>query len=222
MEQPCYKCGQSVEEGTPFCPHCSAPQIRVVVTDAVATPLISAAGAASTDSPALSSSHPLSATALPTHWADTLKPGALAALVAALLMVLGLNPFVAMISAGFLAVVFYRQRQPGAPITPRVGSRLGAVSGLLWFGLSVALQGTLVLLLHKGPELRDEALKRIQQTAPNTSDPQVQAWFEYFKTPAGLTVLLVLAVIFAFVAALILGVLGGALAGAVLSRREKG
>ena len=39
MEQPCYKCGQTVEEGIPFCPHCSAPQIRVVVAEPAPPPL---------------------------------------------------------------------------------------------------------------------------------------------------------------------------------------
>ena len=36
MEQPCYKCRQLVEEGRPFCPHCGAPQIRVLVAEPVA------------------------------------------------------------------------------------------------------------------------------------------------------------------------------------------
>jgi hypothetical protein len=135
-------------------------------------------------------------------------------------MVLGLNPFVAMISVGFLTVVFYRQRQPGTPVRAGVGARLGALGGLLWFGMSVILQGLLVVV-GKGPDMREEMLKKVQQTASGTNDPQVQALFEYFKSPAGLTVMIVLAFIFAFLAALVLGVLGGALGGTIFGRRDK-
>jgi hypothetical protein len=221
MEQPCHKCGQAVEEGIAFCPHCSAPQIRVVVAEPVAGTVSSATAAASNDSIALAAPPTLPGIALPMRWSATVTPCALAAVLASVPMILG-HPFVAMASVGVLAVVFYRQRQPGIATRAGLGARLGALSGLLWFGMSVILPGLFVLALHKGPEIRDEVLKRIQQTAPNTNDPQVQALFSYFKTPAGLSVMIAMAIVFTFVAALALGALGGALAGAVLGRRNKG
>jgi hypothetical protein len=159
--------------------------------------------------------------ALPMSWSQGLKPCALAAVVASLLMVLGLNPFVAMLSVGFLAVVFYRQRQPEIPINAGVGARIGALGGLLWFGMSFILQGLVVVVLQKGPELRDEMFKRMQQTAASANDPQVQAMIDYFKTPAGLALLIVMGVVFAFVAALALGALGGAVGGSLFGRRNK-
>ena len=159
--------------------------------------------------------------AIPRRWSETLKPCALAAVVASLLMFLGLNPFVAMLSVGFLAVVFYRQRQPGTAIRAGMGARLGAFSGLLWFGISFILQGLGILALRKGPELREEMLNKIQQTAASANDPQVQAFFDYFKTPAGLAVMIVMGLIFAFLAALALGALGGALGGTLFGRRDK-
>jgi len=221
MEQPCYKCGQILEEGAAFCPHCSAPQIRVVIAEpAPAIPLPADATATSPHSAILPPGETVPAVTLPIRWSQTLKPCALAALVASLLMVLGLNPFVAMISVGFLTVVFCRQRQPGTPVRAGVGARLGALGGLLWFGMSVILQGLLVVV-GKGPDMREEMLKKVQQTASGTNDPQVQALFEYFKSPAGLTVMIVLAFIFAFLAALVLGVLGGALGGTIFGRRDK-
>jgi len=118
-------------------------------------------------------------------------------------------------------VVFYRQREPGTPIRAGYGARLGALGGLLWFGMSAILQGILVAVLRKGPEIREEMLKRLQQTASGTNDPQVQALFDYFKSPAGLTVMIVAALILAFIAALALGALGGALGGSILGRRGK-
>jgi hypothetical protein len=221
MEQPCYKCGQTVEEGVAFCPHCSAPQIRVVITEAAPAFPPSADVTASSDAGILPASRAVPAMVLPIRWSDTARPCALAALVASLLMALGLNPFVAMFSAGFLAAVFYRHRLPGTAISAGVGARLGALGGLLWFGISVILQGLLVAALRKGPDLRGEMLKRIQQAASGANDPQAQALFDYFKSPAGLAVLIVLALIFAFLAALVLGALGGALGGIILGRRDK-
>lgn len=221
MERPCYKCGQAVEEGVAFCPHCSAPQIRVVIAEPVTAPPVSAAAVSANGSMALPESQILPGTPLPVRWSASVKPCALAAVVATMLMALGLNPFVAMASVGVLAVVFYRPRQLGTARGAGLGARLGALSGLLWFGMSAILQGLFVAVLHKGPEIRDEVLKKVQQTAPNTNDPQVQAMFDYFKTPGGLTVMIALALLFAFVAALALGTLGGALAGTFLSRRNK-
>jgi hypothetical protein len=221
MEQPCYKCGQSVEEGVAFCPHCAAPQIRVVVAEPPAA-LPSPDGAAvSSGTAVLSTSQPVPVMVLPTEWGRTLKPCALAALVASLLMVLGLNPFVAMISVGFLAVVFYRQRELGSPMGAGVGARLGALGGLLWFCLTGVLQGTLVAFSGKGSEVRAEMLKKIEQAAAGTTDPQARALMDYFKTPAGLMVLIVFAIIFALVSALMLGALGGVLGGSLFGRRNK-
>jgi len=121
MEQPCYKCGQTVEEGIPFCPHCSAPQIRVVIAEPAPQPLaFSPASTTSRDSVVLPASQTVPVLALPMQWSQAFKPCALAALVASILMSLGLHPLVAMISVGFLAVVLYRQRQPGIMIKQRL------------------------------------------------------------------------------------------------------
>jgi len=222
MEQPCYKCGQVLEEGAAFCPHCSAPQIRVVIAaPATASPSATDLAATSPHSAVLPPAQSVPSLALPMRWSQTLKPSALAALVASLLMAMGLYPWVAMASVGFLAVFFYRQRQSGIQVGAGIGARLGALGGLLWFGMSVILQGILIVVLRKGPEIRAEMLKRLQETSSGTNDPQVQALFEYFKSSAGLAVLMVMALIFAFIAALALGALGGALGGAILSRRDR-
>jgi hypothetical protein len=221
MEQPCYKCGQMVEEGVPFCPHCSAPQIRVVIAEAVLPPLAFAAATVAQDSTALPASQTVPVLALPMQWSEAFRPCALAALVATLLMSLGLNPFVAMFSVGFLAVVFYRQRRREVMLKATAGVGLGALGGLLWFAMSSVLEALIVIFLHKGPELRNELMVRIQQAASQTSDPQVLAVFERLKTEGGLEVLMLTGLFFAFLAAIVLGGLGGALGVALLGRRDR-
>lgn len=220
MEQACYKCRQVVEEGVAFCPHCSAPQIRVVISEPV--PLPAAIGAIdSRASTVLPASQTVPVLALPMQWSEAFRPCALAALVASLLMAMGLNPFVAMFSVGFLAVVFYRQRRREVVLKVTAAAGLGALGGLLWFAMSSLLETLVVIFLHKGPELRGELLAKIQQAASQANDPQVQAVFERFKSQSGLEVLMLAGLFCALLASIVLGGLGGALGGAILGRRDK-
>jgi len=220
MEQPCYKCGQLVEEGRTFCPHCAAPQIRVVVTESVPATLTERADSSSSEV-ALPASRTVPMLALPMTWSQALKPCALAALVASALMVLGLNPLVAMFCVGFLSVVFYRQGRPGTPIRVGVGARLGLMSGLVWFTASAILELIVVLVMHKGPEIRQVVLQQFEQAASRTNDPQVLALFERIKTPEGLELAMLFIVAFGFLAAIALGASGGVLGALILGRRNK-
>jgi len=216
MEQPCHRCGQPVEEGVTFCPQCSAPQIRVIVSQPSPEAVLTTPSGAVTSQAA--SPPPV---VLPLGWSAAFRPCALAALVAALLMALGLNPFVAMLSVGFLAVLFYRQRWLQSAIRPVTGIRIGALSGLLWFAISSILEAVVVLVMHKGPEIRDELLKRLNQAAAQTSDPQALAMFDRLKSPGGMELLMIFGLIFAFFASIVLGAIGGAIGGSLLGRNQK-
>ena len=221
MEQPCYKCGQTVEQGVPFCPHCAAPQIRVVIAEPAPPPLSIAPATTSLDSAALPASQTVPVLALPMQWSQSVKPCALAAIVASLLMYLGLHPFVAMVSVGFLAVVFCRQRRPESMIKAAAGAGIGALAGLLWFAMSSVFEALIVIFFHKGPELRSALIAKLQELSSQTSDPQVLSMFERFKTPGGLEFLMLASLVFAFLASIVLAAVGGALGGAVLGRRDR-
>lgn len=216
MDQACHKCGQRVEEGVPFCPHCAAPQIRVIVADPPAQRIL----ATEPDSSAASSQ--ASATvALPMAWSAAFRPCILAALIASILMYSGLNLLISMISVGFLAVVFYRQRWPGSAIKPAAGVRLGALSGLLLFAISAIVGTLLTIVLHKGPEIRAWLVQGIDQASKRTADPQALATFEWFKTRDGLEGLMLLLLVFFFLSSLLFGVLGGALGARLLGRNNR-
>jgi hypothetical protein len=211
-----------MDEGRPFCPHCGAPQIRVLIAEPAGATVSTAEAAAI---PQMSASLPASQTvpvlAVPMQWSQALKPCTLAAGVASLLMLLGLNPFVGMVSVGFLAVVFYRQGRPQASIRPGTGARLGALSGLICFAMASIVEAMLVLVLHKGAEIRQALLAAINQAAARTSDAQALAMFEHFRSPEGLEFLMVFGLLFGLVAAIVLAALSGALGGAVLGSRRK-
>lgn len=217
MDQPCYKCGQTMEEGRVFCPHCRAPQIRVIVAEPVA-----AASAAATAQAQLTSSETVPVIAVPMRWDQAAQPCAVAALIAALGMVFKLiNPVIAAVGAGFLAVALYRRRNPEIEMRARSGARLGAICGFFCSGITAILTALRVAILHEGGEIRAEFLKGIDQNALRYSDPQSQAVLDFFRSPAGLLLMLILFLIVAMIIFILLGMLGGALGGAGLGRRDR-
>jgi len=220
MEHPCHSCHQAVEDGVPFCHHCGAPQIRVATVEPL---LASESAAAEGQSPdAFPTTQHVSQLASPIEWQNALPACALAAAIAAVLMALGLMvPFLAVVGAGFLAVGFYRRRNPGVPIKAGAGARLGAVSGLLCFAISAVLEALALAIFRKGAVLRDKMLEAIQQAASRTTDPQAVAMLDYLKSPRGMAVMTVSVLIFAFIAFVVLSSLGGALGGILLGRANR-
>ncbi|HET6178724.1 MAG TPA: hypothetical protein VFE61_17485 [Candidatus Sulfotelmatobacter sp.] len=160
--------------------------------------------------------------ALPMQWSQALKPCALAALVASLLMALGLNPLVTLLSVGFLAVVFYRQSRPGAVVKAASGARLGALSGILCFAMTTILVALAATVPDFRTKMRDQILENAQKwAASRPADPQIQAALEQLKTPEGLVMALIVGSIFLFVFSIAVASLGGALGGSILGRRDR-
>ncbi len=221
MEQSCYKCGQTVEEGVRFCPHCAAPQIRVLIAEPPPLPL-AFAGATPQDSTVLPASQTVPVLALPMQWSQALKPCAVAALIASVTMVLKLiAPLIALVGAGFLAVALYRRNNPGIMVSARTGARLGALCGLCCSAITAVLGALRVTVLHEGGAIRKFLLDMIQQSAARFPDPQHQADLEILRSPTGLMAMMIFILIVGFVIFLILGTLGGALGGALLCRRDR-
>jgi hypothetical protein len=213
MEHACYKCSQMIEEGTPFCAHCGAPQIRVTVATPVALPAGDETHSEPNSAVARETSLPM--VALPMLWSHAVRPCALAAVIAILLTLLGLNPFVTMLGAGVLAVVFYRYRNPLIAMRAGAGARLGALSGLIGSAILV-VPVAIVVAMHKVAEIQDLMLKNLEQSGARYSGPQYQTALELFRSPNGLVLVMILTMMM-FV---ILSSLGGALAGSFLAKRN--
>lgn len=216
MDHPCYKCGHSIEDGKAFCPQCGAPQIRVAIAEAPK---------ASTDDrpvPALpletgaAAGIPLSV--LASGWSRHIRPCALAAGIAVVPMFFGVNPFVAALGAGFLAVVLSRR---GSAMRPALGAKFGALSGVLLFAMSTVIELLAVAVLHKGAEIRSQMMDKIQQAAARYPGPEVQPFLDFVKTSEGFAIMLVASLIFGLVAFVVLGSCGGALGAAFVARRNR-
>ena len=221
MEQSCYKCGQMVEEGRPFCPHCAAPQIRVLTPEPAAVPF--GERTAMVESTAeLPASQTVPVLALPMRWSQAAQPCAIAALIAAIAMVLKLVvPLIAAVGAGFLAVSLYRRRNPEIAMHARLGARLGALCGFFCSCMTAILAAVRVALLHEGEEVRRLLLDSIQQQAGRYPDPQFQATLDFIRSPAGLAFMMVFLAIFGLIVLLLLGTAGGALGGVAFGRKPR-
>ena len=222
MDHPCHKCGHNIEDGKAFCSQCGAPQIRVTAPEAPVE-LLTAGGNAFP--PLAHQAEPdftgVPISPLPARWSYALRPCALAASVAVILMFLGLNPFVAALGAGFLAATFSQRRSPTTVIRPALAARLGAFSGLLLFGISTILETLVVVILHKGPEIRSEMMEKVQQAAARYPGPQVEPFLEFVKSPGGFASMMVASLVLGLVAFLILGGVGGAVSAAFTGKRNR-
>jgi len=222
MEQSCYKCGQTVEEGVPFCPHCSAPQIRVVIAEPTPPPLAFASATTPQDAAVLPASQTVPVLALPMQWSQALRPCALAALVASVAMVLKLTaPLIAVVGAGFFTVALYRRNITNGGVRAGFGARLGALCGLFCSGMTAVLGALRVVVLHQTEEIRRNMLEGFQLAAVRYSDPQSQSTLEFLRSPSGLVVMMMFLLILGCLTFVLLGTIGGALGAATLGRRDK-
>lgn len=228
MEQPCHKCGQVLDEGRPFCPHCGAPQIRVLIAEPAAAGAFAEATSASLPA-SLPASETVPVLAISGTWSQALKPCAFAATVAIVLMCLRLHPLMAMFSAGFLSVVFYRQSRSRVAVTPASGGKLGALSGFFTFALmalvvafSVMVPGIRTTLHDAILESHNKLIESAQQyAAAHPGDMQVQATLDQMKTPEGFVMTLIVGGILFLILSVALGALGGALGGGIFGRRDR-
>lgn len=155
------------------------------------------------------------------EWPRAIRACAIAAFIAALLMALGLMvPLLAVLGAGFLAVTLYRRQNPAWNVTAQSGAQIGAVCGLLFFGMAAVFE-SLAELFHAGGQFRQKMLEAVQQAASRSTDPQVQAAFDRLKTPEGLAAMFVLCMVFLMVVSIAAGSVAGALTGALHGRRKQ-
>jgi hypothetical protein len=156
------------------------------------------------------------------EWSQALPAAAIAGLVAAILMVIPLGAFgLGMLAAGALSVLLYRRRNPGASLTAGVGARLGALSGMLGFGIFAFFTAIETLLFHTGGELRAALLEAIKQSAARSSDPQAQQVIEYLQSPPGLALVMAAGLIVMLIAFLIFSCLGGVIGAALMRQKDK-
>ena len=153
-------------------------------------------------------------------WSHGLPAIVLGAVIAAALMMVPLGALgPGMFAGGALAVLFYHHRAPACELTPGIGAKLGALSGIIGFGIFTIFAAA-ITLFSGTQRLRATLLEAVNQSASRTTDPQTLQAFEYFKTPTGLAIILAVGLFFLLLMFLVFSTVGGAL-GAVWIRRRR-
>lgn len=221
MEHACHRCGATIEEGIPFCPSCSAPQIRVVreIPDDAASPPLPPGTPGNLQPPAV----PVRLGAPRPEWHAARRGaigwGLVATVITFFLMAAPAGFFLAAIFgfgiAGALAVRGYARSRLG-PLTGGIGARIGAVSGLVGLVILELLTVASALFapqFRNNPEMNAALNQRLQG-----AEPQVRELMSrLLDHPAELALLLGIA---AFFYGLIF-VLSAAAGGALEARRHR-
>ena len=196
-----------VEDGRPFCPHCRAPQVRVLIEPQPAEAVI---GPSSTDAYARI---PSISAAVRSGGLDRIAVRA--AIQAGLLgLIISLIPFLGVVLTGALAVVLYR-RAGGGVLSASAASRVGAAAGTVSFAISSFFMVVRIVVFHAQREYHDMIMKVAQSFGLDPKGPDVQEMIHMMTTPAGLAVTL----LFSFIIGVALAAIGGAVAGSLIKPR---
>jgi hypothetical protein len=202
----CPKCAAPVDYGKPFCPQCSAPQIRVAVQ------------------PASTPSQQVPYIVVPTvnqlSWRDTWRAALAGGLCCAFAFAVGLGFLgLGMMAGGIISVSVFHRRRPDVSLSTGSGARLGALAGFVGFVLLTTLAPLLAFGLNRGQELRQFVLD-ILQRATTTTDPEFAEAFKQYQNPEGRAILIAAFLLGLLVLFVTFASLGGAI-GAALARRKR-
>ena len=149
---------------------------------------------------------------------DALRSAYISALFASLLTNVPFLNYLCFIwypAAGFLSVHNYRKRVGAAP-SVRGGAKLGWITGVLTFAISLLLGAIGSLLPNQGASLNDILRQQIEQT-PGQEDLK-QQFLEMLQNPMALAVLVLFVLAVSFAMTTGFAVLGGALGAKVLKK----
>lgn len=217
VEHPCPRCSSSVDDNSPFCPTCEAAQVLAAPKEYSRSPVtVTVEG-----TPAFLNAGTFSKTTGNTNAKAELRAAFYAAIIAAVLSLI--QPRGAFILTlplgGFLSVLLYRRLSIGSEPSLRTGFRLGAISGLFVFGLLVMVIAAGTLALHSEADTHAQVIQVIQQAQARNPDPQAKQAFEYFMTPQGMALMMVIGFVFMVMLFVLLAGIGGTISASLLRRK---
>lgn len=216
MEHACPRCNSLVDDNSPFCPTCEAAQIHATPKECSRSPVTVGVEAAPV---LLSVGHIPRTTGIADAHAE-LRSALYAGVIGALLsMIQPLASPLAFPVAGFLSVLLYRRRSMVSNPTPRMGFRLGALTGLFGFGLLMVLAAAEMLTRHTETDMHAAMIKMIQQAQARNPDPQARQVFDYFMSAQGMAVFMMFSFVLGCIIFVLLSGIGGAISTSLLRRK---
>ncbi|MBV9670539.1 MAG: zinc ribbon domain-containing protein [Acidobacteriales bacterium] len=208
----CHRCGQALSEQVAFCAQCGAPQIRFTMPEPEPNPELPAE---------TFSEQPVRVPGI--SWTRGFFPCFVPAVVCVLVSSLGplalLSPLF-LLAAGFAAVRLYARRTERAPVTSAMGVRLGAVTGLLSFGLQTLMLGIAYLVaLASGRNFVAETITDMREMMRSAGPDAARVFQQITATPSAFAAFLFLALLITLIISVVCGLLGGAVSAAWLKRQ---
>ena len=130
-----------------------------------------------------------------------------------------------MLGAGAFAVSLYQKRVPGTVITPGMGMKLGAFTGVIGFVVNAVLTTVSFLTFRARGDFRQAMEEQMQRQMSSNSDPKVQEMMqrlvEWIATPQGVATLIVISLLVLAVMFVLFCAAGGALGASMFGRRRE-
>jgi hypothetical protein len=131
-----------------------------------------------------------------------------AGVMAGVVSLLPVGFFLAPVAAGFLCVLLYRRRSSVSELSTGAGFRLGMLCGGFGFAFFAVLATVLTLASRAQNEFQDRMIEAVRHAQANYPDPQARQ-LDYFLSPHGMVVLLVVCGVFSCVVFVLLAGIGG-------------
>lgn len=129
-----------------------------------------------------------------------------------------------MLGAGALAVSLYRRRVPGTVITPGMGMKIGALTGLFGWLLNAVVTALSFVVGRTSGDMRQMMEEQMKKQLAGSPDPKMQQAMQqiigWISTPQGMASMIVLVLVFMGVVFLFVTAAGGALGASIGGRRR--
>jgi hypothetical protein len=126
-----------------------------------------------------------------------------------------------MLIGGSLSVLLYHRRSGSATLTAGIGARLGAVCGVIGFGLFTILAVLEMVVRRNSAEFRAAIYDAMQQSASRNPGPQADQLIAWMKTPSGLAFIVAFGLLVVLIFFVAVSSAGGAIGAALLRKKEK-
>jgi hypothetical protein len=130
-----------------------------------------------------------------------------------------------MLGAGMLAVNLYRRRVPDSLVTPGMGMKIGAVTGLCGWIVNALVTALSFVMQRTSNDIRQAMQDQMKKQIANAPDPKVQQAMEqmmaWISTPQGMATTMVFILVFMGVVFLFITAAGGALGASMIGKRRE-
>ena len=218
MPHACHRCGANVDDGIPFCRQCSAPQIKVVVTE----PSLPQEILEAVPEPLERLSYQAPAPPRAIEWRNALPAVFFVAVPAGLLSSspLSILFFLWTFGAGVISVSTYRKRTEAA-VSPGMAARLGLLAGAVAFGVFLIVLLVAMSRPNFSQQFRKELHTVIENRAAGNPDPKVQQFAAFLASPDGFATFFTLTIVAMGILFLFFSVLGAIAAATIFAPKNR-